>query len=143
MPTIDGQFGALSDDSIKGVFVRCQKSHGVVMLAFFDSRHAARARDILSVPSNGPLADCVGHEQTTDGSQSWIFCEFISAEKLAEVGGASCPYRLCSDLTNLNRPSGPRLFSRLRMGASSSWRRGGRLPQRMMVKRLELWTTEV
>jgi hypothetical protein len=55
------------------------------MLAFFDPRHAAIAMTILSVPSTGPLVDCVGNELTEDGSKSWIFCEFITAEKLAEV----------------------------------------------------------
>jgi hypothetical protein len=92
VPTIGTQLRSLSDDSIKGVFVRCQKSHGIVMLAFFDSRHAARAKEILSVPSNGPLADCVSDERTADGSQPWVFCEFISAEKLAEVGSGPFPH---------------------------------------------------
>lgn len=58
------------------------------MLAFFDPRHAARAKEILSLPSTGPLADCVSDELAEDGSEPWIFCEFISAEKLAEVSGA-------------------------------------------------------
>jgi hypothetical protein len=89
VPTIGTQFGPLSNDSIKGVFVRCQKSHGIVMLAFFDPRHAARAKQILSTPTTGPLSDCVNDELSEDGSKSWLFCEFISAEKLAEVSGTS------------------------------------------------------
>jgi hypothetical protein len=55
------------------------------MLAFFDPRHAARAKEILSTPSTGPLADCVNNEPTEDVSRPWIYCDFISAEKLAEV----------------------------------------------------------
>jgi hypothetical protein len=58
------------------------------MLAFFDPRHAAIAKVILSVPSTGPLVDCLGDELAKNGSKSWIFCEFITAEKLAEVRDA-------------------------------------------------------
>ncbi|KAF8236469.1 hypothetical protein L208DRAFT_1375985 [Tricholoma matsutake] len=89
VPTTGAQPGFLNNESIKGVFVRCQKSHGIVMLAFFDPRHAARAKEILSLPSTGPLADCVSDELAEDGSEPWIFCEFISAEKLAEIIGPS------------------------------------------------------
>ena len=91
MPAVGTQVGPLTDDSIKGVFVRCQKSHGVVMLAFFDPRHAAIAKEILSVPSNGPLADCIGDELTEHNSRRWIFCQFMSAEKLADVSSRPLP----------------------------------------------------
>ncbi|KAF9465004.1 hypothetical protein BDZ94DRAFT_431185 [Collybia nuda] len=82
-------FGPLNEDSIKGVFFRCQKSHGIVMLAFFDLRHAAVAKTILSTPSESPLADCIGDDPAEAGRQAWISCQFVTADELAKTIGNS------------------------------------------------------
>ncbi|KAG6832636.1 hypothetical protein H0H92_014472 [Tricholoma furcatifolium] len=86
----------LADDSIKGVFLRCQRTDGIAMLAFFDIRHAEIAKDIISAPTMGPLSLCVGDELTSEGLKSWITCQFISAEELAKVIGSS-PFLTSTD----------------------------------------------
>ena len=82
------------------------------MLAFFDPRHAARAKKILSTPSSSPLADCVNNESTEDGSTPWIYCDFISADKLAEVRTVDDSGHLRSFI-RLDRSSDTLLFSLL------------------------------
>lgn len=77
------------EDTIKGVFVRCHESHGVVMLAFFDVRHAKAAKGLLCAQTVGPLAECVGEELNADGVRDWLTCRFVSAEDLAQVNSAS------------------------------------------------------
>ncbi|KAG5731969.1 Meiosis protein mei2 [Termitomyces sp. T112] len=81
--------GGISEDSIKGIFLRCQQSNGIAMLAFFDVRHAETANTIIATPSTGPLSQCVGDDLADDGTRGWITCQFISAEELAEVIGSS------------------------------------------------------
>ncbi|KAF5380411.1 hypothetical protein D9615_004493 [Tricholomella constricta] len=88
--------GPLSEDSIKGVFLRCQQSNGIAMLAFFDVRHAEIAKQIISTPTDGPLSHCVGDDVGEDGRRIWITCQFITAEKLAEVIGNS-PFLASTD----------------------------------------------
>jgi hypothetical protein len=86
VPNNGARVGPLNEDSIKGVFVRCQKSHGIVMLAFFDIRHAAVAKTILSSPcSGGPLTECIGDDLTKDGGRAWISCQFVTTDELTKV----------------------------------------------------------
>lgn len=89
VPSNSTRFGPLNEDSIKGVFIRCQKSHGIVMLAFFDVRHAAIAKTTLATPSpNSPLAECID-ESTEEGRRTWISCQFVTADELAKTIGNS------------------------------------------------------
>ncbi|KAG5648520.1 hypothetical protein DXG03_003131 [Asterophora parasitica] len=88
--------GQLSDDSIKGVFLRCQQSDGLAMLAFHDVRHAEIAKKIISSPTDGPLSHCVGDERGEDGQRLWMTCRFITAEQLVEAIGDS-PFLASTD----------------------------------------------
>lgn len=72
-------------DPIKGVFLRYRESHGLVILAFYDIRHAKAAKTLLSTPSNGALADCVAENQDADGCKAWLSCHSISVQELKEV----------------------------------------------------------
>ncbi|GLB37508.1 putative RNA recognition motif 2 [Lyophyllum shimeji] len=89
VPASSVQVGPLSEDAIKGVFLRRQQSDGMAMLAFFDVRHAEIAKQILSVPTTGPLSHCVGDDLREDGTRAWIGCRFITAEELVEIIGNS------------------------------------------------------
>ncbi|RDB25017.1 hypothetical protein Hypma_007836 [Hypsizygus marmoreus] len=89
VPSLTVQIGPLSDDSIKGVFLRCQQTNGIAMLAFFDVRHAEIAKQIISLPSAGPLSSCVGEDPVKGETTPWIRCQFITAEELIEAIGNS------------------------------------------------------
>ncbi|KAJ7072243.1 RNA recognition motif 2-domain-containing protein [Mycena amicta] len=71
-------------DKIKGISTHFQPSQGVVILVFYDVRQAKSANVILSTPTTGPLAQCIGEEQ------SWFECSFVTAEDVLDlVGGFS------------------------------------------------------
>lgn len=74
------------DDIVKGVFVRCQESHGIVMLAFYDIRDAKFAKCVLSTRTSGALADCVDNKPSGDDTHLWLDCRFVTAEELMKVG---------------------------------------------------------
>lgn len=74
------------DDIVKGVFVRCQESHGIVMLAFYDIRDAKFAKCVLSTRASGTLADCVDNKLSGDDAHPWLGCRFVTAEELTKVG---------------------------------------------------------
>ncbi|KAG6903026.1 hypothetical protein C0995_007459 [Termitomyces sp. Mi166 len=96
IPKSHANSGVLSEDSIKGIFLRCQQSNGIAILAFFDVRHAEVAKMIIETPSTGPLSLCVGDDFDEDGTKAWITCQFISAEELIEVIGSS-PFLTSTD----------------------------------------------
>jgi hypothetical protein len=72
-------------DSIKGVLLRYHESHGIAILAFYDVRQAKSAQALLSAPTNGTLADCVGEECKFGGQRGWLDCSFVTAQDLTEV----------------------------------------------------------
>lgn len=74
------------DDIVKGVFVRCQESHGIVVLAFYDVRDAKFAKSVLSARTSGALADCVDNKLSGDDAHPWFGCRFVTAEELTKVG---------------------------------------------------------
>ncbi|KAF8070530.1 hypothetical protein FPV67DRAFT_1025632 [Lyophyllum atratum] len=96
VPASGIQVGPLTEDSIKGVFLRRQQSDGMAMLAFFDVRHAEVAKQIISAPTTGPLSHCVGDDIREDGTRAWITCQFITAEELVKVIGNS-PFLASTD----------------------------------------------
>lgn len=90
VPNSRRKAGPLNENSIKGVFVRSQKSHGIVMLAFFDERHAAIAKATLIDPTlSSAMAECVGDEPTEEGGRSWLSCEFVTGDELVKAIGHS------------------------------------------------------
>ncbi|KAG5634778.1 hypothetical protein H0H81_000803 [Sphagnurus paluster] len=89
IPTSGLQIGHLAEDSIKGVYLRCQQSNGIAMLAFFDVRHSKIAKQIISTPTTGHLSHCVGEQLEENGTRTWIGCRFITAEELVKVIGNS------------------------------------------------------
>ncbi|KAG6842182.1 hypothetical protein C0991_001675 [Blastosporella zonata] len=102
--------GVLTEDSIKGVFLRCQQSNGIAILAFFDVRHAEVAKNIISVPTSGTLSHCVGDDLAEDGTRAWITCQFISSEQLSEVIGSS-PFLTSTDASFYLAAEGKRVVS--------------------------------
>ncbi|KAJ6472524.1 RNA recognition motif 2-domain-containing protein [Mycena sanguinolenta] len=76
-------------DSIKGVLLRYQESHGIAILAFYDVRQAKSAQTLLSTPAAGALADCLGEEVEFGGKNGWFDCSFITSQDLAEMIGKS------------------------------------------------------
>ncbi|KAJ7901931.1 hypothetical protein B0H14DRAFT_1260999 [Mycena olivaceomarginata] len=76
-------------DSIKGVFLRYHESHGIAILAFYDVRQARSAQALLSTPTDGALADCVGEDVKSGGQKGWFDCSFVTAQDLAEMVGKS------------------------------------------------------
>jgi hypothetical protein len=74
------------DEIVKGVFVRCQVSHGIVMLAFYDVRDAKFAKSVLSSRTSGALAECVNSRPSGDDAHPWLDCRFVTAEELMKVG---------------------------------------------------------
>lgn len=74
-------------DTIKGVLLRYHESHGIAILAFYDVRQAKSAQALLSTPTNGTLAECVGEE--AQGQRGWLDCAFVAARDLAEMVGKS------------------------------------------------------
>ncbi|KIL66284.1 hypothetical protein M378DRAFT_10267 [Amanita muscaria Koide BX008] len=74
------------EDAVKGVFARRQESHGIIMLAFHDVRHAKLAKGALSTRVAGPLTECVS---SGDDTNTWLNCRFITAEELAKNIGNS------------------------------------------------------
>jgi hypothetical protein len=90
------------DDIVKGVFVRCQESHGIVMLAFYDIRDAKFAKCVLSTRASGALADCVDNKLSGDDTHLWLGCRFVTAEELMKVGHIYIAiYRRLSYITRL------------------------------------------
>ncbi|RDB24531.1 hypothetical protein Hypma_008285 [Hypsizygus marmoreus] len=81
--------GLLSDITINGILFSNQKTKGIVTLSFFDVRDAVMAKQILSRPSTGPLANCVGVEHAQGSPNAWITCHFITAQEFQELGGNS------------------------------------------------------
>ncbi|KAJ7783276.1 hypothetical protein B0H16DRAFT_1710071 [Mycena metata] len=73
-------------DTIKGVLLRYHESHGIAILAFYDVRQARSGQALLSTPTNGPLAGCVGEDTKFRG---WLDCSFVTAEDLANMVGKS------------------------------------------------------
>ncbi|KAJ7703102.1 hypothetical protein B0H17DRAFT_1127438 [Mycena rosella] len=76
-------------DTIKGVLLRYHESHGIAILAFYDIRQAKSAQTLLSTPTTGTLADCVGEECKAAGQRGWLDCGFVTAGDLAEMVGKS------------------------------------------------------
>ncbi|KAJ7178435.1 RNA recognition motif 2-domain-containing protein [Mycena crocata] len=76
-------------DTIKGVLLRYHESHGIAILAFYDVRQAKSAQALLSTPTTGTLADCVGQECKFSGQRGWLDCAFVTANDLAEMVGKS------------------------------------------------------
>jgi len=74
------------DEIVKGVFVRCQESHGIVMLAFYDVRDAKFAKSVLSSCTSGALAECLDSRPSGDDAHPWLDCRFVTAEELMKVG---------------------------------------------------------
>ncbi|KAG6845889.1 hypothetical protein H0H87_000695 [Tephrocybe sp. NHM501043] len=89
VPPNGRKFSPLTDDSIKGVYLRSQKSSGTAIMAFFDVRHAEIAKKIISTPTEGPLSHCVGNDVAEDGTRAWITCRFITLEELTKTIGSS------------------------------------------------------
>ncbi|KAF8633336.1 hypothetical protein AX17_004508 [Amanita inopinata Kibby_2008] len=79
----------LPGDIIKGIFVRCQESHGIVMLAFYDVRHAKLVKALLSVRTAGLLAECVGNSSSDEDAKAWLSCRFVTADELVNTIGNS------------------------------------------------------
>ncbi|KAF8893952.1 hypothetical protein BD779DRAFT_1669467 [Infundibulicybe gibba] len=94
VPGENSKSASSHEESIKGVFVRCQRTYGFVILAFFDVRHARAANSLLSAPFAGPLADCVGSDSPE--GRDWFTCRFITAEELVETIGDS-PFLATTD----------------------------------------------
>ncbi|KAJ7770133.1 hypothetical protein DFH07DRAFT_805863 [Mycena maculata] len=76
-------------DTIKGVLLRYHESHGIAILAFYDVRQAKSAQALLSTPTAGTLANCVGDERRFGGQRGWFDCAFVTAKDLAEMVGKS------------------------------------------------------
>ncbi|KAF7361813.1 Meiosis protein mei2 [Mycena venus] len=76
-------------DSIKGVLLRYHESHGIAILAFYDVRQAKSAQTLLSTPTDGALADCVGEEVKLGVQRGWLDCSFVTVQDLAEMVGKS------------------------------------------------------
>lgn len=91
-----------NDNPIKGIFVRLQAANGIVVLAFYDVRDAAKTKRAIEVASFTGLAeendaDATQSRQDTperkgfrdgDGDQSWkrrLSCTFITPEDLGKV----------------------------------------------------------
>ncbi|KAK2463211.1 hypothetical protein APHAL10511_004866 [Amanita phalloides] len=77
------------EDIVKGIFVRRQESHGIIMLAFYDVRYARFAKSVLSVRTSGVLADCVDKNLSGGEAHAWLTCRFITAEELIKTIGNS------------------------------------------------------
>jgi hypothetical protein len=74
------------DEIVKGVYVGCQESHGIVMLAFYDVRDAKFAKSVLSSRASSTLAECVDSRPSGDDAHPWLDCRFVTAEELMKVG---------------------------------------------------------
>jgi len=66
------------------MYVSLQKSHGIVILAFYDIRDATRARKTL-LHSRGALAECVGNELKGDGERGRFTCRFLTVGDVIKV----------------------------------------------------------
>ncbi|KAJ7446152.1 hypothetical protein B0H11DRAFT_387125 [Mycena galericulata] len=94
-PTSTGSLASTSNphlpiiDTIKGVLLRYHESHGIAILAFYDIRQAKSAQVLLSTPTTGALADCVGEECVFGGQRGWLDCAFVTSKDLAEMVGKS------------------------------------------------------
>ncbi|KAJ7188136.1 RNA recognition motif 2-domain-containing protein [Mycena filopes] len=61
-------------DTIKGVLLRYHDSHGIAILAFYDVRQAKSGQALLSMPTTGPLAACVGEDAKFGGWLRLCLC---------------------------------------------------------------------
>nr|GAT56782.1 predicted protein [Mycena chlorophos] len=83
-PSVENIPAGAHRDKIKGISTHFHPSQGVVILVFYDVRQASSASVILSTPTTGALAQCIGEEGT------WFECSFVTAEDVLElVGGYS------------------------------------------------------
>ncbi|PFH51560.1 hypothetical protein AMATHDRAFT_3009 [Amanita thiersii Skay4041] len=79
----------VSGDIIQGIIKCCQESHGTIVVVFYDVRYAKLAKDLLSVRTTGPLAECVDNDLSENGTGIWLCCRFITAEELTKTMGNS------------------------------------------------------
>ncbi|KAF8638043.1 hypothetical protein AX16_010675 [Volvariella volvacea WC 439] len=66
-------------DLIKGLYLRSQQTHGIVILAFYDIRQAPIAKLKLQDTTSTALAKCVANDA------QWLSCRFVSSNELVEM----------------------------------------------------------
>jgi hypothetical protein len=72
------------DDPIKGIFVRFQATHGVVILAFFDTRQAAKVVKLMTNAVAARLFIAMGGT-AEEGVETALQCRFLSVDGLCKV----------------------------------------------------------
>ncbi|TFK73993.1 hypothetical protein BDN72DRAFT_789982 [Pluteus cervinus] len=78
-----------NNEVIKGFYFRLQKTHGLVILAFFDLRHASSAMVRLGDSTSEVLQSCLDTGTTTPDGDTWLTCRYISADELKDMIGQS------------------------------------------------------
>ncbi|KAG7439993.1 uncharacterized protein BT62DRAFT_938424 [Guyanagaster necrorhizus] len=71
----------ITDSPIKGVFVRYVQSKGIVILAFFDVRHAEAAHTLLATRTTDLLDVCA--------DDSWFRCRYLTPNQTVQLTGDS------------------------------------------------------
>ncbi|KAL0956523.1 hypothetical protein HGRIS_002663 [Hohenbuehelia grisea] len=106
--------GNVSREVIKGLCCRLVAEAGVAMLAFFDVRVAARARQMLSMPN--PLFEgCIGKDLLDTPDSNHFTCDFVSFEEVTKLSGKTSDFILQMESsfflqvdaqTSVNNPAG-------------------------------------
>jgi hypothetical protein len=86
--TFSSLLDSLTEDIIKGIFIRYQQSHRFIVLAFYDSRHAAKIVQLVT----GDVAERLfvsiaggADIDSSDNTPNALICRSIFVAELSEV----------------------------------------------------------